>query len=73
MTALLDTFEGVARAALAGLAPEARNRILPPLLHLDAVRLLGPDRDAEFRAYTYWERTLDSLERHSASAAAPRR
>src|SRR5207237_10655951 len=42
--------------------PDARRRaILPPLLHLAAVRLAGPDRTAELRALYFWDRALDGL------------
>jgi len=47
--------------AVRGLGPEARGRLLPTLLHLSAVRLIGPDRDGERLAYTFWERTLAGL------------
>jgi len=70
LSELLAPYYRAARVALADLAPERRAAILPALMHLDAVRLMGPDRDAEIRAYTFWERTLESLERHSASGAA---
>jgi len=52
----------VAHAAR-GLAADARARLLPPLLHLSAVRSLGADRDGERLAYTFWERTLQGLRR----------
>jgi thiopeptide-type bacteriocin biosynthesis protein len=48
-------------AAVRDLSLAARCRLAPPLLHLSAVRLLGPDRDAEARAYLFWERTLEGL------------
>jgi thiopeptide-type bacteriocin biosynthesis protein len=48
-------------AAARGLPPAARTRLLPTLLHLCAVRLAGPDPDAERLAYTFWERTLEGL------------
>jgi hypothetical protein len=54
--------------AAAGLTPEGRVQLLQTLLHLDAVRMFGPDRAAELRAYTFWERTLESLERHPERA-----
>ena len=47
--------------AVRDLPPPARSRLASPLLHLSAVRLLGPDRDAEARAYLFWERTLEGL------------
>lgn len=34
---------------------------LPTLLHLSAVRLIGPDPEAERLGYTFWERTLEGL------------
>jgi thiopeptide-type bacteriocin biosynthesis protein len=49
-----------ARATKA-LPPAARAALAPPLLHLACVRLAGPDRDLERRAYTFWERTLEGL------------
>jgi len=54
-----------ARAAHAGreLSREARARLLPTLLHLSAVRCLGPHPDRERLAYTFWERTLAGLRR----------
>ena len=54
-----------ARAAHAArdLAPDARARLLPTLLHLSAVRCLGPYPDRERLAYTFWERTLAGLRR----------
>jgi len=67
LSGLLAPYQRDAEAALTKLAPERRGAVLPALMHLDAVRLLGPDRDAEIRAYTFWERALESLERHSAS------
>lgn len=69
LSGLLAPYQRAVEAALADLAPERRAGILPAILHLDAVRLLGPDRDAEIRAYTFWERALESLERHSATGA----
>jgi len=64
---LLAPYQRAAAAALATLSPARRLSLLPALLHLDAVRLLGPDRDAEIRGYTFWERTLESLEKHAAA------
>ena len=52
-------------AAAAGTSTETdRARLLltlPTLLHLSAVRLIGPDPDAERLGYTFWERTLEGL------------
>ena len=51
-------------AAAAGTLTETdRARLLPTLLHLCAVRLIGPDPDAERLGYTFWERTLEGLRR----------
>ena len=44
--------------------PPSASRSSRPLLHLLTVRLMGPDRSAERRAYDLWARTLDSLDRH---------
>jgi thiopeptide-type bacteriocin biosynthesis protein len=60
----------VAHAAR-GLAPEARGRLLPTLLHRSAVRALGPDRDGERLAYTFWERTLQGLRKPQGSRPPP--
>ncbi len=50
-------------AATGGLTETDRMRLLPTLLHLSAVRLIGPDPDAERLGYTFWERTLEGLRR----------
>jgi thiopeptide-type bacteriocin biosynthesis protein len=51
--------------ALAGeLSPEvlaALIEVLPPVLHLDAVRLVGARPDDEAAAYLFWERALEGL------------
>jgi thiopeptide-type bacteriocin biosynthesis protein len=47
--------------ATKALAPDARAALAPALLHLACVRLAGPDRDLERRAYTFWERTIEGL------------
>jgi thiopeptide-type bacteriocin biosynthesis protein len=47
-----------ARVAAAKLPRTAE--LLPILLHLAAVRLCGPDREAELRGYYFWERGLES-------------
>ena len=61
---LLTRYEaGVAEAAR-DLKETARARLLstlPSLLHLSAVRLVGPDPEAERLGYTFWERTLEGL------------
>lgn len=67
--AALDRYERTARRAASHIAPATRARILPALLHLDAVRMLGPDPLGEIRAYTFWERTLESLAHHPARGA----
>jgi thiopeptide-type bacteriocin biosynthesis protein len=56
-----------------GMARAALERTLPALLHVNAVRLLGPDRVGELQAYTFWERTLESLARHPATEPETRR
>ncbi|HEY4184025.1 MAG TPA: thiopeptide-type bacteriocin biosynthesis protein [Polyangia bacterium] len=61
---LLRDFEKTARKAVAELTPATRQRSLPAIVHVDTVRLLGADREAEIRVYTFWERTLESLEHH---------
>ena len=45
------------------LSRDARARLLPTLLHLSAVRCLGPHPDRERLAYTFWERTLSGMRR----------
>jgi len=63
--AALGVYARVARRAVAAISsPQRDDQLLPALLHLDAVRLLGPDRLAELRAYTLWERGLESLAHH---------
>jgi thiopeptide-type bacteriocin biosynthesis protein len=39
------------------------SRLAPTLLHLGAVRLLGPDPDGERLGYTFWQRTVEGLSR----------
>jgi thiopeptide-type bacteriocin biosynthesis protein len=48
------------RVARATKATEAA-ALAPALLHLACVRLAGPDRDLERRAYTLWSRALEGL------------
>jgi hypothetical protein len=43
------------------LTPIDRRQLLPTLRHLSAVRLVGPDPDAERMGYTFWERALEGL------------
>ena len=45
------------------LSRDARARLLPTLLHLSAVRCMGPHPDRERLAYTFWERTLAGMRR----------
>jgi thiopeptide-type bacteriocin biosynthesis protein len=63
----LTSFRARAAPAAAALPPATRARVLPPLLHLAAVRLAGADRDAELLAYGYWARVLDSLRHHGVA------
>ncbi|MDB4970802.1 MAG: Lanthionine biosynthesis protein LanB [Myxococcales bacterium] len=49
---------------LAPLSAARRAQLLPPLLHLAAVRMLGIDRAREAAAFYLWERTRESLLRH---------
>ena len=64
---LLTRYEARVGAAARDLKETARARLqstlstLPTLLHLSAVRLLGPDPEAERLGYTFWERTLEGL------------
>ena len=61
---LLAHHEARVAAAAGALTEIDRARLLstlPTLLHLSAVRLIGPDPDAERLGYTFWERTLEGL------------
>ncbi len=63
---LLADHEARVAAAAGSLTETDRARLqstLPTLLHLSAVRLIGPDPDAERLGYTFWERTLEGLRR----------
>ena len=60
----LDAYAATTRAATAGLDEAAGARLLPVLLHLDTVRLMGAEATTELRAFTFWERALESIERH---------
>jgi thiopeptide-type bacteriocin biosynthesis protein len=51
-------------------ATPAIEGVLPALLHVNAVRMLGPDRVGELQAYTFWERTLESLAQHPTGPGA---
>jgi hypothetical protein len=50
-----------ARLAESSLNPAQRERVLPALLHLAAIRLVGIDPVEEARGFYFWERTLDGL------------
>jgi thiopeptide-type bacteriocin biosynthesis protein len=66
----LDSFQRM----LASIAPEGRAALaprLPALLHVQAVRLFGPDPQAEALATYLWQRALDSLA--ARKTAPPRR
>jgi thiopeptide-type bacteriocin biosynthesis protein len=52
-------------AALGSLSPARRLELLPPLLHLSAVRLAGAGAPGAAAAFYLWERTLESLARHA--------
>ena len=58
---LLARYQSRVAAAATDLKDTARSQLLPSLLHLSAVRLVGPDPEAERLAYTFWERTLEGL------------
>jgi thiopeptide-type bacteriocin biosynthesis protein len=61
---LLTRYEARVAEAARALKETARARFpstLPSLLHLSAVRLVGPDPEAERLGYTFWERTLEGL------------
>jgi thiopeptide-type bacteriocin biosynthesis protein len=61
---LLTRYEARVGEAARDLKETGRARLLstlPTLLHLSAVRLLGPDPEAERLGYTFWERTLEGL------------
>jgi lantibiotic biosynthesis protein len=65
--AALSNYESQVAKVVRRLDKGGRDHILPPLLHLAAVRLAGPDRLLEIQAYTFWERTLESLGHHGSS------
>ena len=60
---LLADHEARVAAVASSLTETDRARLLPTLLHLSAVRLIGPDPEAERLGYTFWERTLEGLRR----------
>ena len=57
-SALFERFTDRVRSVATPRGPELR-RQLPTLLHLSAVRLVGPRRDEEIRALSLWSRALD--------------
>jgi thiopeptide-type bacteriocin biosynthesis protein len=63
-SAPLDAHATRVQALAAELAPGTLASVidvLSPVLHLNAVRLLGPRPDDEAAAYLFWERTLEGL------------
>jgi class I lanthipeptide synthase len=58
---LLTRYQARIAEAARDLTDTARAQLLPSLLHLSAVRLVGPDPEAERLGYTFWERTLEGL------------
>jgi lantibiotic biosynthesis protein len=58
---LLTHYQARVAEAARDLKHTARAQLLPSLLHLSAVRLVGPDPEAERLGYTFWERTLEGL------------
>jgi len=58
---LLSRYQARVGAAARDLKETARAQLSPSLLHLTAVRLVGPDPEAERLGYTFWERTLEGL------------
>ena len=58
---LLTRYQARVAEAARDLKDAARAQLLPSLLHLSAVRLVGPDPEAERLGYTFWERTLEGL------------
>jgi thiopeptide-type bacteriocin biosynthesis protein len=54
--------------ALAGVSRALRLEVAPALLHVACVRLGGPTPDLERTAYTFWQRTLEGLDRSSRRA-----
>jgi thiopeptide-type bacteriocin biosynthesis protein len=64
LTAPLDAYALRAQAIAGGLSPPALAALLetlPPLLHVNAVRLLGARPEEEAAAYLFWERALEGL------------
>ena len=64
LVAPLDAHALRVQAIAGALAPPALAallEVLPPLLHVNAVRLLGARPDDEAAGYLFWERTLEGL------------
>jgi hypothetical protein len=61
-------FRMEARAAATPLEAEDRRRLLPDLLHLQAVRLCGARREDEIRALYLWQRTLAGVDARARRA-----
>jgi thiopeptide-type bacteriocin biosynthesis protein len=63
-SAPLDAHATRVQALVADLSPNARSaliEVLPPVLHVCAVRLLGASPGEEAAAHVFWERTLEGL------------
>jgi lantibiotic biosynthesis protein len=58
---LLTRYQARVAEVCRDLKDTAGAQLLPSLLHLSAVRLVGPDPEAERLGYTFWERTLEGL------------
>jgi hypothetical protein len=74
LTAPLDAYALRAQAIAGALSPPALSALLqalPPLLHVNAVRLLGARPDEEAAAYLYWERALEGLAARRKKARPP--
>jgi thiopeptide-type bacteriocin biosynthesis protein len=74
LTAPLDAYALRAQAIAGALSPPALAALLealPPLLHVNAVRLLGARPEAEAAAYLYWERALEGLAARRRKARVP--
>jgi thiopeptide-type bacteriocin biosynthesis protein len=74
LTAPLDAYALRAQAIAGALSPAALANLLealPPLLHVNAVRLLGARPDEEAAAYLFWERALEGLAARRKRARVP--
>jgi thiopeptide-type bacteriocin biosynthesis protein len=74
LTAPLDAYALRAQAIAGALSPAALAALLealPPLLHVNAVRLLGARPDEEAAAYLFWERALEGLAARRKRARVP--